>query len=231
MPEETCVWEEKGYFPSCPAGTLQAHCCVRWVLSSGKTGQHDHIRDTALPHCFSRGPHAELPAWNKTHSAPGGTAWPVVWGGSETIHGWQGRKTLHCKVSGIGVKASFLYPGTGATSQAGTVPQPASSGCMEGLRWFWDPPLTSCHHQSMGQRPRCADSCCHLCGVGLNLPSLLMAVLSFLLLHWCCMICRNFTVQKILPLVRIQQGCPKCEDTHEQNCLWNRNWNCVLDTC
>lgn len=104
--------------------------------------------------------------------------------------------------------------------------------CKQWLRWFWDCPLTSCQHQSVGQRPSCAESCCHLCGVGPNLPCHLpMAVLSFVLLHSCCMGCRHFAVQKILAFVRMQQGYPKCEDTHEQNCLWKRNFSWVLDTC
>lgn len=154
QPEETCVWEEKCCFPCCPTGTLQAHCCVRWVVSTGKTGQHDCIRDTALPHCLSWAPHAELPAWNKPPRIPGGTAWPVVWGGSETIHGWQGRKTIS-RTLGIEWKPLSCTPGTGAISQAEAVPQPASRGCVQGLRWFWDPPLTSCHQQSVGQAKLC----------------------------------------------------------------------------
>lgn len=92
---------------------LQAFCSLTTVLGEsclqGKLGSTTVSRDPAVPH-FSRAPHAKLPARNKTHSVPGGTAWPVVWGGSETIHGWQGRKNLNFKVSGNGLKASFLYP-------------------------------------------------------------------------------------------------------------------------
>lgn len=104
---------------------LQALCRHTSVLGEsclqGKLGSPTHIRDTVLPHCFSRAPHAELPTWNKTHSVPGGTAWPGVWGGSETIRGWQGRKTLNFKVSGNGMKASCT-PGTGAIPKAEIVP-------------------------------------------------------------------------------------------------------------
>lgn len=148
-----CVWEEKCCFPCCPTGTLQAQCCVESCLQ-GKLDSMT-VSETLLCHTAA----AELPMRS---CQPGikHTGFleeqPGQWfeGGVKPFMWNQGSKTIS-RTLGIEWKPLSCTPGTGAISQAETVPQPASRGCVKGLRWFWDPPLTSCHHQSMGQAKLC----------------------------------------------------------------------------
>lgn len=206
---------------------LQALCRLTTVLSPvcWENWAADHIRDTALPHCFSKAPHAELPVWNKTHNVPRGTARPVVWGGTETIHGWQQGKHLISKSLGVEWKPVSCTPRSGAISQAETVPQPAKQWQYRRAQVVLGSPFNLLPSPVNGTEARLRWVLLPWGGTEPSLPST----------YGCAFL--SFTALMLYGLQEFYtpENSSSCKDTtwmpHEQNCRWNRNWNWALDTC
>lgn len=220
---------------------LQAlrHHCVRRVLSAQEAGQRNRVRDAALRHCFSRASCAETPAWNKSRIIPGGQPGQWFEGGVKpfAISWVTGKENISFQGPWERNESVFLVPQgqkINGIPQAESVPQPASGGCAERLGQLWGPLLTSCQHRPEGRMPRRAASCHHLLRVGLNLPCHLFIMYGKEALVGCALFCftalplygpRAFPSLENSSSPEDATGMPMREDTHEQNCLWNRNLN------
>lgn len=204
-----------GSSPPCEAnpawvGGWAAYPCQRWC--SAAQLQQNPLHQNSSP---ERNPH-------RSRRAARSVVW--WWGGGETACCFTGdreRKRLISRT--LGMEQKCLPRTAGAENQGSALSRDRPAGCKRWLlRKARGLPLTPCQHQP-GLLPSFMQG-----GTESSLPAvgrrLSLVVLCFVFSALLLYGPRVFPSLESSSSSEDTTGMPTCEDTHEQNCLWNLNW-------